>query len=352
MNMAYLHLALDREFGKDWQVKVDKDTVEEFRKKFVERQVSLFGKKIYAGAEISDIDFIPGLKVNYCGEQAIVEKVDFKDFRDCDIYLRTESGKEAIITSQDLDTYYYFDDFFTRPNDKLLEDFGFVKVLEDSDEHNETWSYRGDHPAAKLPDFWFLDVYVKKKPEYLDDEETLPEYYISMYCGMEMQGDHHGFQVGMEHLEYFLNNSISHHKPLQKKFENDDVIITDPCYVITEHEGEGFLDTAEEIGIRSTTIYGDWSCTVFDSDKVSIGEFCADSGEVGVFRKEDLLKLNPNLDLARLVADGCATQIKNFTGEVAIEFVPTDNKENYYDRGSVCVVGKGNINFKSIQTGA
>ena len=352
MNMAYLHLALEREFGKNWQVEVDKDTVFAFRQKFRERQISLFGKEIYSGADVSDIDFMPGLKVNYKGEHAIVEKKDFKDFRDCDIYLRTESGKEVIITSQDLDTYYYFDDFFTRPNETLLKEFGFVKVLEDSEDYDETWTYKGDHPASKLPDFWFLDVYVKDRPGYIDKDRTLPEYYISMYCGMEMQGDHHGFQVSMEHLEYFLNNSISHHKPLRKKFENDDVIITDPCYVIMEHAGEDFLDIAEKIGIRSTTIYGDWSCTVFDKDMVSIGEFCADSGEVGVFKKEDLLKLNPDLNLARLVADGCATLIENFTGEVAIEFVQAINKENYYDRGSVCVVGKGNINFKSVQTGA
>ena len=153
------------------------------------------------------------------------------------------------------------------------------------------------------------------------------------------------------------------------------VIITDPCYI---KEGHSIM--------QRNTIYGDWSCMVYkgkmeenkkseewdkyyfdffnrynytgltEEDKENlakefeehkkewlanntIGEFCADSGNVGVF----LADLLTERDL-----EWCkkhpwyATIINDFDGD--IDFV-VDNDNNLH------VVGTGNINFFSTQSG-
>jgi len=93
--------------------------------------------------------------------------------------------------------------------------------------------------------------------------------------------------------------------------------------------------------LTRSTIYGDWSCTTFNSDtKKPIGEFCADCGEVGVFSLKEVLKYNPEFDY-HLTKKWTTTLIENFTGDV------WDEVENE----KVHIVGKGNINFITEQTG-
>lgn len=177
------------------------------------------------------------------------------------------------------------------------------------------------------------------------------------------------------------------------EFDNEDIIITDPCYIIrAEHHGTTpiteddwnaceFGSNMEALGFESDkylthdTIYGDWDCTVFNEDTGEIlGNFCADAGLVSVFRLKDILEYNPDYDYKTEVKNGSATLIKNFTGDVSIDVI--DDMENmclecnetatfkdceyceyYKDRWIsngmkiACVVGEGNINFYSIQTG-
>ena len=107
----------------------------------------------------------------------------------------------------------------------------------------------------------------------------------------------------------------------------------------------GLGDEMEVLGINTylsrDTIYGDWSCTTFNSDtKEPIGEFCADAGMVGVFLLDEVLKYNPKFDY-HLERPWTTTLIKDFDGEVDI--VEID--------GAVQVIGKGNINFVTKQTG-
>jgi hypothetical protein len=105
----------------------------------------------------------------------------------------------------------------------------------------------------------------------------------------------------------------------------------------------------EELGIKNylteSTIYGDWSCHVFNSDtKELIGRFCADSGLVSVFLLNEVLAYNPGFDYHINPAfSHTTTLIKDFDGEVMIEF----NRE----RDEVEVVGRGNVNFVTHQTG-
>lgn len=93
--------------------------------------------------------------------------------------------------------------------------------------------------------------------------------------------------------------------------------------------------------LTNRTIYGDWSCTTFNSDtKEPIGRFCADAGMVGVFLLEEVLKYNPHYD-DHTKSPHSTTWIKDFHGDVNIIVV---NDE-------VFVEGKGNINFVTKQTG-
>ena len=152
------------------------------------------------------------------------------------------------------------------------------------------------------------------------------------------------------------------------------IVITDPCYLSEAHP----LDSSD-------TMYGDWSCMVYEGDLESstkpeewnkvyfdffnkynskrftdeekkalwneyskfkenwkknntLGEFCADAGEVGIFDYDRLS------DKDKLWIDKhpwCAAVIKNFDGKASINVI---NKE-------VHVIGKGNFNFFSTQSG-
>lgn len=141
-------------------------------------------------------------------------------------------------------------------------------------------------------------------------------------------------------------------------FENEDIIITDPCYIINNDNDDDwekceYGDNMEVLGINNykvrDTIYGDWSCTTFNSDtKEPIGEFCADAGLVGVFSLKEVLKYNPKFDY-HTNRKWTTTLIKNFTGDVWFEVEPYVS--DGYESGEVHVVGKGNINFETRQTG-
>lgn len=66
------------------------------------------------------------------------------------------------------------------------------------------------------------------------------------------------------------------------------------------------------------TLYGDWSCTTFNSDtKESIGGFCADAGLVSVFLLKEIMEYNPDFYTHHLEErDWTATLIRDFVGDV------------------------------------
>lgn len=127
-----------------------------------------------------------------------------------------------------------------------------------------------------------------------------------------------------------------------------DIIITDPCYIIKDEDWSIFCnDYYESIredfipgSIIRDTIYGDWSCTTFDKNtKKVLGNFCADSGLVGVFNLNEVLKYNPNYnDLNEY--PHTVTLIKDFKGKVYF------NIKHHNNDYSVHVIGKG-INIKT-----
>lgn len=154
-----------------------------------------------------------------------------------------------------------------------------------------------------------------------------------------------------------------------------DIIITDPCYICKESEYRdnnisdwelcNYGEDMEVLGIKNyicrDTLYGDWSCTTYDADThEELGEFCADAGMVGVFLLDEVLKYNPDFDY-HIERPWTTTLIRDFDGEIDFEIVHTEgiyeddtkfhSKGEKWEDDSVSVVGKGNINFETHQTG-
>lgn len=129
--------------------------------------------------------------------------------------------------------------------------------------------------------------------------------------------------------------------------------------------------------ISESTIYGDWSCTTYQTEKepkellesilrvlmiilkmgnmwmmnslfqmkVKLqGGFCADAGLVGVFLLDEILAYNPDWKSWIEEHSWCATIIENFEGEVEY-YIDKVNEEAH-------IVGTGSINFYTAQTGA
>lgn len=158
-----------------------------------------------------------------------------------------------------------------------------------------------------------------------------------------------------------------------------DIIITDPCYIL-RHDAEHTDDwekcdygsDMEALGIKHymtrDTIYGDWSCTTFDTDTTKpIGEFCADAGLVSVFLLDEVLRYNPEFDY-HINRTWTTTLIKDFKGTVQFivkrEEGTYDEDTEYWNAGdtwvdyAVQVIGHGvnkitgePINFIGSQTG-
>lgn len=116
------------------------------------------------------------------------------------------------------------------------------------------------------------------------------------------------------------------------------------------------------------TIYGDWSCTTFNSDTGErIGRFCADAGLVSVFDLSEVLAYNPDFDY-HTEREWTTTLIENFKGTVQFIVIHEEgvykDTTPYYKEGEkwedyqVQVIGHGinkitggNINFIGKQTG-
>lgn len=126
--------------------------------------------------------------------------------------------------------------------------------------------------------------------------------------------------------------------------------------------------------ISKSTIYGDWSCSTYQTEEEPkefmesilqilndnlengedsedwipyegkyIGEFCADAGLVGVFLLDEILAYNPEWKSWIEEHPWCATIIKDFEGEVEYYIDKVDEDAH--------IVGTGNINFYTVQTG-
>ena len=138
-----------------------------------------------------------------------------------------------------------------------------------------------------------------------------------------------------------------------------DIIITDPCY-IRNYDDDCSYNVKLEHMIYRDTLYGDWSCTTFDTNtKEAIGQFCADGGMVAVMALDDVLKHNPSFDY-HTERPWTTTLIKDFDGEVYFKVKHSTYQYEgvMHDDFEVRVVGHGvniktnePIDFETSQTG-
>ena len=158
-----------------------------------------------------------------------------------------------------------------------------------------------------------------------------------------------------------------------KQYFNGEILITDPCYIIPDSKDDdwdksNYGEDLSVLGINNylsrSTIYGDWGCTTYrttdlnvrehvnkimKSDFITIpdednyqGKFCADAGMVAVLDMAEVDKYNPDFRNWIKEHDWCGTIIKDCDGYIEIY------EGSYKD---VHVIGEGNINFYTLQTG-
>ena len=122
-------------------------------------------------------------------------------------------------------------------------------------------------------------------------------------------------------------------------FNNEDIIITDPCYIFDDDKTDDYTDF-KKVGIDNiichSTLYGDWSCTTFDTD----------AGRVCVAPLKKVIELNNGYEDIK-DREWTRTIIHNFTGHVYLDFKKYEDGFEYVE-----VVGEGNINFRTKQTEA
>lgn len=151
---------------------------------------------------------------------------------------------------------------------------------------------------------------------------------------------------------------LKEHQEKKMGFKGD-IIITDPCYIMKPDTDDWdrceWGSNMETLGIHNyltrDTNYGDWGCAVVDQESgEKLGGFCADAGLVSVFLLEDVLRYNPEYEDVKNKRN-CVTLIENFDGEISIGFEKITPTEDYEDEFEIRVVGTGNKNFYSTQTG-
>lgn len=200
-------------------------------------------------------------------------------------------------------------------------------------------------------------IYIERYYLNLNDDKDFVEnfysfeYYIDMYL------------FGLKHDKLIKNpgnlnkeNEIKWAKEIKKDFNNiffwdyniynlkdsdptffdEDIIITDPCYIMKDEDWDEFCNDNKNILkekipsiIWRDTLYGDWSCSVFSNNTV-IGNFCADAGLVCVAKLDEVLSYNPNFDY-HINKPWTTTLIKDFKGFINFEVLYCNNNVNLFN---------------------
>lgn len=361
--MALLRSVLTKKFGKNYDrtSKEVIDSIKEFKDYFRKRYFSQIESGIipsFVDTLISPIDFYVDMEVTFRDEVYLVIQSSYD--KDIVQLKNKENGELFEISSEELDTEYYWDDFFTRLNDDILKDLGFEegKEIRKDDTVEKIWNYtKTDIPKGK--DFLTFSIIEKTEPKeegllFLLDllKKSGKPYFRKSYTLIFINGSLHLYtrnKISLEQVKYWIDKFKKDYYPLEMTVDGDDVIITDPCYILDHNQR---TKLREKKLISCDTVYGDWSCTLFNTDtQETIGHFCADGGRVCVLRKKDLDQIKPGWE-KNLPPEHCYTIVKNFIGKIYMEYDYFNTEENkLLPDAEISVVGKGNINFKSKQTG-
>ncbi len=239
----------------------------------------------------------------------------------------------------------------------MLEDKHFLRDDEIDMIMQELKNDFDSYGVTTLP-VW--NIYDKRKEQYGDDKCNMIAFSDMLFNVTQE------IKPAIEELG-FLRYSFDTYLDSEPVEFDGDIIITDPCYIIhkdNDWDRCGYGDDLEALGITHymtrDTLYGDWSCTVFNTDnRRKLGNFCADAGLVSVISLDEVLKYNPSFD-CHINRKWTTTVIKNFKGTV--QFVVEEEQYEYKGKRctdySVKVVGHGinkrsgkPVNFVGLQTG-
>ena len=199
-------------------------------------------------------------------------------------------------------------------------------------------------------------------PCYIFSGEELNKKFWELYNNAPTYG-----KVVDQNRIDLMQHDIDRYKSLlkNKRFEFNDIFEDEIKRLKSEikrlHKPEYFINDGQdcqptynflsELGFTScfcgSTIYGDWSCSVFNMDtKEKIGTFCADGAMYGVFLLEEILRVVPKFDY-HITNAWTTAWIKDFHGDIDASIL----EEGDPPEKEVKIVGKGNINFVGEQTG-
>jgi len=216
----------------------------------------------------------------------------------------------------------------------------------------------------------YIKELIVKKP-YLVDAYTLMDLNVDKQTAKDWF-ENNNFKKYEKENSYFFTKKDSFFEYLDtEKIELDgDVLITDPCYIVDDDddwERSDYGKHFEKIGITNfvthDTIYGDWSCSMFDTETdEKVGDFCADAGMVTIISLDQAMNYNKTGVKALLKKDWCATIVKNFkgTGQIKIKEVQWEDKETkelhtdyeaYVELIGIDKTTNKNVKYISKQTG-
>lgn len=133
-------------------------------------------------------------------------------------------------------------------------------------------------------------------------------------------------------VTFTSNNRI----PQSVQFNDDNIIITDPCYLLSDDQWDEYLNKEmtgvtlveyfKSLGftkvVGGDTGVGDWCNEIKDSKEVILGQFTADAGMLVAVASKELEKLGgiTQTEFIRLLRNGCIAEIPDFTGTVELNY--------------------------------
>lgn len=206
--------------------------------------------------------------------------------------------------------------------------------------------------------FLYIDTLIDHKNETAEQDEE--EYRQMLKWCKEV--DSKKYRSVLEILKDKIYLKYEDSEPMKC---DGDIIITDPGYITYSHKDWRLCkygDRMERLGIKNyivrSTLYGDWSCGTYNTDtNESLGEFCADSGLVGVFLLDEVLKYNPEFDY-HIKRKWTTTWIQNFKGTIQYRATVVNTEDDLWHEANAFLEGHGinkltgePINFITSQTG-
>lgn len=248
----------------------------------------------------------------------------------------------------DLDVgFAYLDSVYTDGDFSVEKEKAWRDWIKDNDIENLIYTYTNRNSFIRYLDsepMEFDGDIIITDPCYIMkelDESDRPKW-----------SDYHPYSSIREYPDYDEKTKTSKMFNLNAKKLNEADRLWDnahPCDWVLCNYG----DNMEVLGINTymtrDTLYGDWSCTIFNSDtREPIGEFCADGGLVSVFLLDEVLKYNPNFDY-HIEKPWTTTLIKNFKGTV--QFVVKCREGIYKDTTTYHKKGEKWENFSVVVVG-